>query len=118
MAELENIHLKREMLGMSQAVATRMRANVPVDTGRLKRSIKVEPLIETPNGLSEPISFLEYGIFTDRGTKFIPAQNWVGRSIDEVIDQQMRDVSDAAAHDIADTIGDMLPTDIDLTIKL
>ena len=45
MAELENIHLKREMLGMSQAVSEAMRSNVPVDTGRLKRSIKVEPLI-------------------------------------------------------------------------
>jgi hypothetical protein len=106
------------MLGMSQAVSEAMRSNVPVDTGRLKRSIKVEPLIETPTGLSEPISFLEYGIFTDRGTKFIPAQNWVGRSIDQVINQQMPAVADAAAHDYADTIGKILPNDIDITIDL
>ena len=115
---LEYIHLKREMLGLSRAVAERMTNNVPVDTGRLRRSIKVEPLVETPRGLSEPITFLEYGIFTDRGTKFIPAQNWVGRSIDEVIDAQMAQVADAAAHDIADNIGRKLSKDIDLTIKL
>ena len=115
---LEYIHLERELLGLSRAVTERMRNNVPVDTGRLKRSIKAEPLIETPKGLSEPISFLEYGIFTDRGTKFIPAQNWVGRSIDEVLDRQMEKVADAAAHDIADNIGRMLPNQIDLTIQL
>ena len=118
MAQLKNIHLKPAMLGMSQAVSERMRSNVPVDTGRLKRSIKVEPIVETPTGLSEPISFLEYGIFTDRGTKFIPAQNWVGRSIDEVIDREMRGVADAAANDVADYIGDILPKDLDVTIKL
>ena len=118
MAELENIHLERAMLGMSEAVASRMRSNVPVDTGRLKRSIKVGQLIDTPRGLSEPISFLEYGIFTDRGTKFIPAQNWVGRSIDEVIDAQMREVADGAAHDVADYIGKTFKEPIDITIKL
>ena len=48
MAELENIHLEQAMLGMSQAVASRMRVNVPVDTGRLKRSIKVGQVVETP----------------------------------------------------------------------
>jgi len=118
MAELKNIHLEQAMLGMSQAVAARMRNNVPVDTGRLKRSIKVGKLIETPAGLSEPISFLEYGIFTDQGTKFIPAQRWVDRSIDEVIDEQMREVADAAAHDVADYIGDALPNNINLTLDL
>ena len=118
MAELKNIHLEQAMLGLSQAVAERMRTNVPVDTGRLKRSIKVGQLIETPQGLSEPISFLQYGIFTDQGTKFIPAQRWVDRSIDEVIDEQMRQVADAAAHDVADYIGDVLPDNIDLTLKL
>jgi len=118
MAELKNIHLERSMLGMSKAVASRMRSNVPVDTGRLKRSIKVEPLIETPTGLSEPISFLEYGMFTDQGTEFIPAQRWVDRSIDEVIDAQMKKIADGAAHDIADYIGTVLPKDIDITIKL
>ena len=103
---------------MSQAVASRMRTNVPVDTGRLKRSVKVGQLVETPKGLTEPISFLQYGIFTDRGTKFIPAQRWVDRSIDEVIDAQMRQVADAAAHDVADYIGKTLPDTIDLTIQL
>ncbi len=118
MADLQNIHLQRAMLGMSEAIASRMRTNVPVDTGRLKRSIKVLPLIEAPNVLKEPIDFLEYGIFTDKGTKFIPAQNWVDRSIDEVIDAQMKAVADATAKDIADSIGDALPNEIDLTIKL
>lgn len=118
MAELENIHLERAMLGMSQAVASRMRTNVPVDTGRLKRSIKVGQLVETPKGLTEPISFLQYGIFTDQGTKFIPAQYWVDRSIDEVIDAQMRKVADGAAHDVADAIGETFKEPIDLTIKL
>ena len=118
MAELKNIHLERSLLGLSQAVASRMRSNVPVDTGRLKRSIKVGQLIETPQGLTEPISFLQYGIFTDQGTKFIPAQYWVDRSIDEVIDAQMKQVADAAAHDVADFIGDALPDTIDLTIQL
>ena len=118
MAELENIHLERAMLGMSQAVSERMRSNVPVDTGRLKRSIKVGQLVETPKGLTEPISFLQYGIFTDQGTKFIPAQYWVDRSIDEVIDAQMREVADGAAHDVADAIGETFKKPIDLTIKL
>ena len=118
MAELENIHLERAMLGMSEAVASCMRSNVPVDTGRLKRSIKVGQLIDTPRGLSEPISFLQYGIFTDKGTRFIPAQNWVGRSIDEVIDAQMRKVADGAAHDIADAIGKTFKEPIDITIQL
>jgi hypothetical protein len=116
MAELKNIHLERAMLGLSEAVASRMRNNVPVDTGRLRRSIKVGRLVETPAGLSEPISFLEYGIFTDQGTKFIPAQRWVDRSIDEVIDAQMKEVADGAAHDVADYIGDVLPDTIDITI--
>ena len=118
MAELENIHLERSLLGLSEAVASRMRTNVPVDTGKLKRSIKVGRLVETPKGLSEPISFLQYGIYTDRGTKFIPAQRWVDRSIDEVIDAQMREVADGAAHDVADYIGKVLPENIDLTIDL
>jgi len=118
MAKLETINLEQAMLGMSQAVAARMRSNVPVDTGRLKRSIKVGPVIETPNGLSEPISFLQYGIFTDKGTKFIPAQNWVGRSIDQVIDAQMNEVADAAAKDVAEAVKDALPTNVDVTIQL
>ena len=118
MAELEYIHLERELLGMSEAIASRMRTNVPVDTGRLKRSIKVNPLIETPNGLTEPISFLQYGIFTDRGTKFIPAQYWVNRSIDEVINEQMQQVADGAAHDVADYIRETLPKNTNVTIQL
>lgn len=118
MAELKNIHLKPAMLGMSRAVSERMRSNAPVDTGRLQKSIKVGKAIETPKGISEPISFLEYGIFTDQGTKFIPAQNWIGRSIDEVINEQMKRVADAAAHDVADYIGDVLPDNIDITLKV
>lgn len=118
MAELENIHLERAMLGLSEAVASRMRTNVPVDTGRLKRSIKVGKLIETPNGLSEPISFLQYGIFTNKGTKFIPAQYWVDRSIDEVLNAQMQQVADGAAHDVADHIDKILPDNIDLNLNL
>lgn len=118
MAELENIHLERSLLGLSQAVASRMRANVPVDTGRLKRSIKVGQLVETPQGLTEPISFLQYGIFTDQGTKFIPAQYWVDRSIDEVIDAQMKQVADGAAHDVADAFGRTWDEPIELIIRL
>ena len=107
MVKLENINLDRAMLGMSEAVAARMRVNVPVDTGRLRRSIKVNPLIETPEGITAPISFLEYGIYTDRGTKFIPAQHWVDRSIDEVIDQQLEAVSQASAQDSADNLANI-----------
>ena len=119
MAELTFLNFEQRMLGLSDGIAELMRNNAPVDTGALKRSIKVNPLVESRNGLTQPISFLEYGIYTNYGTKTgIRATHWIDKSIEDVINQQMPDVADAAAKDVATAIRKTLPREIDVTIKL
>ena len=47
---------------------TRLRYQAPVDTGKLKNSIKVRA-VANKDGFQLVSSYLDYGIFTDSGTK-------------------------------------------------
>lgn len=60
--------LKKILPAISKLIQTELKAQVPVATGKLKRSIKVQA-VETPDGFSIKEGFLTYGIFTDSGTK-------------------------------------------------
>ena len=118
MAKVSFLNFEQRMLGLSDSIAELMRNKAPVDTGALKRSIKVEPLIESRGGLTQPISFLEYGIYTNYGTKRgIKATHWIDQSIEDVLNRQMQGIAEAAAQDIGSSISKSIPREIDITIK-
>ena len=117
---METKYLDFEIAGLAEVIAQQMRKKgyAPVDTGRLKRSIRTEGLVDTPQGIKAPITYIGYGIFPDLGTKYQPAQRFTERAIEDVVPKNMQEVADAAARDISEEIGKVLPNDIQLTLDL
>lgn len=105
--ELTNRDLARELQRLA-----------PVDTGRLKRSIKPQPIVDTVIGVEAPISIVSYYVFPDLGTKFQRAQRFVERAQNEVIGDELQAIANAAAEDVAIELDKTLPDTISLTIGL
>ena len=60
--------LKAILPTISKLVKSEMKNQVPVKTGKLRRSITVQA-VETPDGFEIKSGYLTYGIFLDSGTK-------------------------------------------------
>ena len=115
---MEFNNLEQEINDVNKALAAEIRKLSPVDTGRLKRSIETERTIETQQGIIAPISLLSYYVFPDLGTKFQPAQRFIERAQNNVIDRDIQAIADAAAQDIIDELDMILPDTVTLTLDL
>ena len=74
------VNLDSELVGLQVAIAQAMRQKAPSRTGNLKRSIKPQKLINTPQGIQAPITYINYGQFPDFGTKYQKAQEFTEKS--------------------------------------
>ena len=108
--------LDQELIGLQTAIAQEMRKLAPRDTGRLARSIKPQPIIDTPQGLQAPIKYVQYGRYPDFGTKFQKAQRFTERSQEKVVAQQQNAIAEAAGRDVLNALD--LPTEINLTLDV
>jgi len=110
------VNLDNELLGLQTAIAQEMRKLAPVRTGNLKRSIKPQAIIDTPQGLQAPIKYIGYGRFPDFGTKYQAAQKFTERSQEKVLDAQSAAIGEAAGKDVLNMLD--IPTNIDLTLQV
>ncbi len=115
---MEFNNLEQELNKVNEELAKEIRNLSPVDTGKLKRSIKAEQPIETPAGIIAPISLLRYYIFPDLGTKYQSAQKFIERAQTNVFNREINDIALAAAEDVAEDLAKSLPNEVDLTIQL
>jgi len=115
---MEFNNLENEIDKVNKELAAEIRKLSPVDTGRLRRSVRAQSSTESPEGIEAPISLLSYYIFPDLGTKFQRAQKFVERAQTNVIGKEMNDIALAAAEDVANDLAKSLPKDVDLTIQL
>ena len=115
---MEFNNLEQEINDVNRALAAEIRKLSPVDTGKLKRSVKAQSATESPEGIEAPISLLSYYIFPDLGTKFQRAQKFVERAQTNVIGKEINDIALAAAEDVAADLAKSLPKEVDLTIQL
>jgi len=120
MAKIEFTRLQQATIGFRRAIIEQMRKAgfTPVRTGRLKKSIKPEPLVDTPNGIVAPISYVSYGVFPDFGTKFQRPQEFSSRAIDAVNKNELDELAKAALLDVNDAILDTLPPSAQVTTTL
>lgn len=110
------VYLDQEILGLQEAISQEMRKLAPVRTGRLKRSIAPQAIIDTPQGLQAPIKYIGYGQFPDFGTKYQAAQRFTERAQEKVVNAQMAAVAEAAGKDVLNMLD--LPTNIDITLDV
>lgn len=118
MAAVEFNNLEQQMIGLQTEIAQTMRKRgfVPVDTGRLRKSIKTLPVVDTPKGIVAPIQYAAYGVYPDLGTKFQRAQRFVERAEKQALNKQQQAVAEAAAKDVANSIDEILPDSFEVTI--
>ena len=107
--------LDQELIGLQEAIVQQMRKIAPRDTGRLRKSIKPERIIDTPQGLRAPIKYINYGQFPDFGTRYQRAQLFTQRSQEIELAKQQNAIAEAAGRDVLNTLD--LPTEINLTLK-
>lgn len=112
----EFVYLDQELIGMQEAISQEMRKLAPVRTGNLKRSIKPQAIIDTPQGLQAPIKYISYGKYPDFGTKYQRAQKFTERAQEKVVNAQMAAVAEAAGKDVLNMLD--LPTEINLTLDV
>ena len=108
--------LDQELIGLQEAIAQEMRKIAPRRTGRLARSIKPQPIINTPQGLQAPIKYVNYGQFPDFGTKYQPAQRFTERSQERVLAKQQNAIAEAAGKDVLNALD--IPSEINLTLDV
>lgn len=118
MADVEFTNLEQSMIGLQTEIAQTMRKRgfTPVDTGRLRKSIKTLPLVETKAGIAAPIQYAAYGRFPDLGTKYQKAQRFVERAEKQALAKQQERIAEAAAQDVANSLEEVLPKDVTVTI--
>lgn len=112
----EFVLLDNELVGLQQAIVQRMRQIAPVRTGKLKRSITPQPIIDTPQGLQAPIKYINYGQFPDFGTKYQSAQRFTERAQREELEKQRNAIGEAAGKDVLNMLD--LPSEINLTLDV
>ena len=112
----EFVYLDQELIGLQEAIVQQMRKIAPVETGRLKRSIKPQPIINTPQGLQAPIKYVQYGRYPDFGTKYQRAQMFTERAQQTELDKQRNAIGEAAGKDVLNMLD--LPSEINLTLDV
>jgi hypothetical protein len=120
MAKLEYTLLDAQATGLAIAIAQTMRKSdyAPVDTGRLRKSIKTLPVVETKNGIQAPIGYVGYGVYPDLGTKYQRAQLFTQRAQEFELNKQSQALATAAGQDIANFIDDSIPNTITINLDL
>ena len=120
MADIKYTLLDKQVLGLQEAIAQTMRKSgyAPVRTGRLRKSIKTLPIVDTPKGIQAPISYINYGVYPDLGTKYQSAQRFTQRAQETELKKQQQAIAEAAGQDVANYIDDILPDNIDVTLDL
>lgn len=108
--------LDQELLGLQEAISQEMRKLAPRRTGRLARSIKPQPIINTPQGIQAPIKYVSYGRFPDFGTKYQAAQRFTERSQEKILAQQQNAIGEAAGKDVLNALD--IPSEINLTLDV
>ncbi len=108
--------LDNELVGLQEAIVQRMRQIAPSRTGNLRRSIKPQPIIDTPQGLQAPIRYISYGQFPDFGTKYQKAQRFTERAQEEELAKQQNAIGEAAGKDVLNALD--LPNEIDITLDV
>lgn len=86
--------VKRGLTPMKQAAI----AKVPVDTGLLKRSIKVRTIAKSRTHFGQSVSISDtsfrgeafYGYFQEYGTSKMPAKGFLRKAFDETKDESLR----------------------------
>jgi HK97 gp10 family phage protein len=120
MAKLEFTLLDAQATGLAIAIAETMRKSgyAPVETGKLRKSIRTLPVVDTKNGIQAPIGYIGYGIYPDLGTKYQRAQKFTERAQEDMLAQQSQALATSAGQDIANFIDDVLPSTITINLDL
>ena len=108
--------LDQELIGLQEAIVQEMRKLAPSRTGRLRRSIKPQNIIDTPQGLQAPIKYVQYGRYPDFGTKYQRAQRFTERAQETELNKQRNAIGEAAGKDILNALD--LPNEIDITLQV
>ena len=110
--------LDQEVLGLQDAIAATMRKSgyAPVNTGRLRKSIKTRPVVQTKAGIQAPIQYVAYGVFPDLGTKYQPAQRFTERAADLELAKQADALGEAAGYDVLNTLD--LPSNVNINLDV
>lgn len=95
---LDFVQLDQAIIGLQDAIVTNMRRSAPKDTGALRRSIRPEKYVDTPQGIQAPISFLNYGAI--QNSPYGKHTGWIDSSIDRAIAAQENAIADAGVSDI------------------
>jgi hypothetical protein len=61
--------LKKGLENLGFEIVSQLKSKVPVDTGKLKKSIKVRIKKSKPPVMKMSVSFKDYGVWLDSGTK-------------------------------------------------
>ena len=112
----EFVLLDQELIGLQEAISQKMEQIAPARTGNLRRSIKPQPIIDTPQGLQAPIKYVPYGQFPDFGTKYQRAQQFTQRSQEIELEKQRNAIAEAAGKDVLNALD--LPNEIDITLDV
>ena len=115
---MEFKNLENEIDKVNEQLADEIQKLSPKATGRLARSIKAKNPIETPKGITAPIELVGYYVFPNFGTKFQKAQKFVDRGQEIILNKEINDIAEAAAEDVVDSLEEVLPSNINLTIQL
>ena len=108
--------LDNELVGLQTAIVQQMRKLAPSRTGKLRRSIAPQAIVDTPQGIQAPIKYISYGIFPDFGTKFQKAQEFTQRAQEIEVQKQREAIGEAAGRDVLNMLD--LPTEIDINLDL
>ena len=111
------VYLDQDLIGLQEAISQTMRKKAPKGkTGDLKRSIKPQPIIDTPQGLQAPIKYISYGKYPDFGTKYQSAQMFTEKSQEEELAKQQSAIGEAAGKDVLNMLD--LPNEINVTLDV
>lgn len=118
MAKLDFELLDITVEQLQESIASRMAKLAPVRTGKLRNSIRPLPVVQTPQGVQAPITYIPYGIFPDLGTKYQKAQRFTQRAEEEEFTRYQKQLAEAAGRDVANYLDDVLPNNINITLQV
>lgn len=108
--------LDQEVVKLQEDISKKMEQIAPKRTGNLERSIKPQAVIDTPQGVQAPITYISYGKYPDFGTKYQRAQRFTERAQEEELARQQNAIAEAAGKDVLNALD--LPNEINLTLDL
>jgi len=107
-------NLMSEVAVLQDLIVDEQKKLAPVDTGRLKKSIRPLSVVQTKDGIEAPITYIGYGIFPDFGTKYQRAQRFTERAQEKALNRLDDELAYAAGLDVLDELD--LPSQITINI--